>query len=316
MKIAMLEPIAVSEDLLNELAKPIRDAGHDVELCLKPLGPEEKAERAKNADALIIANSPLSGELLENAPGIKFISVAFTGIDHVPADTCRKKGVVVSNAQGYATVAVTELTFGLIFACLRNLLPCDAVTRAGGTKDGLVGNELYGKTMGIIGYGAIGGSVANAAKVFGCKVLAYTRSKKPGETENGTEFRSLETLLKESDIVSLHVPLTEETKAMINAKTLALMKPSALLINAARGPVVDSRALADALNTGKIAGAGIDVFDLEPPLPKDDPLLSSKNSVLAPHIGFATKESMVKRAKIVFDNVTQWLNGSPVNVKI
>ena len=316
MKISMIEPIAVSEELLNELAAPIRALGHEVELCLMPLSVDEKAARAMSADALIIANSPLSGELVENSNKLKFISVAFTGVDHVPADVCKNKGIVVSNAQGYATVAVTELVFGMLFAKMRNLLPCDPRTREGGTKDGLVGNELSGKTFGIVGYGAIGQAVAAVAKVFGCKVLVYTRSKSAGTIEDGVEFVALDDLFKTSDVISLHTPLTDQTRRMVDAEKIALMKPTSILINTARGAVVDPKALTEALDNGKIAAACIDVFDLEPPLPADEPLLKSKNSILAPHVGFATKESMVKRAKIVFDNVTAWLEGKPTNVKI
>jgi D-3-phosphoglycerate dehydrogenase len=204
----------------------------------------------------------------------------------------------------------------MVFAVSRNILPCDPRTREGGTKDGLVGNEISGKTFGIVGYGAIGKAVAAAAKAFGCKVVAHTRSRAAGVTEDGVEFVTLDDLLRTSDVVSLHTPLTDETKRMMNADRIALMKPTAILINAARGACVDGAALADALNGGRIAGAGIDVFDVEPPLPLDEPLLTAKNAVLAPHVGFATKESMVKRARIVFDNISAWLDGKPVNVKV
>ena len=316
MKITMIEPIAVSEDLLNALAKSIRDKGHEVQLCTAPLSPEEKQSRIKGADAIIIANSPLPAEWVENAPNLKMISVAFTGIDHVPGDACKSKNVLVSNAQGYATIAVRDLVFGLIFACMRNMKPCDLVVREGGTKDGLVGDEIDGKVLGIVGYGAIGQAVAYVAKAFGCEVLAYSRSKKPGSSDGTANFVSFDDVLAKSDIISLHTPLTGETKHMIGHDELKKMKQTAILINTARGPVVDSKALAEALNAGTIAAAGIDVFDIEPPLNMDEPLLSAKNAVLMPHIGFATKQSMVKRAHIVFDNVIGWLDGKPQNVKI
>jgi len=316
MKITMLEPIAVSEEMLNSLSEPLRAKGHEVELCTAPLSPEEKARRIKDADAAIIANSPLPSELAESAASLKMISVAFTGVDHVPLDTCKAKGITVSNAQGYATIAVRDLAFGLIFACMRNLKPCDIAVRAGGTKDGLVGDEIDGKVLGIVGYGAIGKAVASVAKAFGCEVLAYTLGEKPGSSDSVVKFVSFEHVLAKSDIISLHTPLTDETKGMIGAGEIAKMKPSAILINTARGPVVDSKALADALNAGKIAAAGIDVFDIEPPLNMDEPLLGAKNTVLMPHIGFATKQSMVKRANIVFDNITGWLDGKPQNVKV
>jgi len=315
MKIAMLESIAVSEELLRALAKPIEDLGHSIELCTSAISDDEKARRIKDADAIIIANSPLPEGLVESAEQLKMISVAFTGVDHVPKSVCINRNVTVCNAQGYATTAVRDLVFGMIFACLRNLVPCDKVTRAGGTKDGLVGEELEGKTLGIIGYGAIGQSVAKAAKAFDCHVLAYSRKAIPGSEDGIVQYASFEDIITKSDIISMHVPLTEDTRDMIGAAELAKMKPSAILINAARGDVVNAAALRDALNQGVIRSAGIDVFTIEPPLESTEPMLWAKNTVLAPHIGFATKESMVKRAKIVFENITAWLDGKPQNVK-
>lgn len=313
MKIVMLEPIAVSAELLNELSKPLVEKGHEIEICLSPLTDGEKEQKAKYADILIVANSPLPSRIIENSPNLKMISVAFTGIDHIPMDVCRSKNILVSNAQGYATVAVTELVFGLLFSVMRNLIKCDYATRNALTKDGLVGNELFGKTFGIVGCGAIGRSVAAVARAFGCNVLAYESG--PNKTDTNVTYCEIGTLLAQSDVISLHVPLTPETKHMINKEKLDLMKPSAILINTARGPVVDGEALANALNTGKIAGAGIDVFDTEPPIAQNNPLITAKNTVLAPHIGFASKESMIKRAKIVFDNVSAWLDGKPINIK-
>ncbi|MCL2397875.1 MAG: hydroxyacid dehydrogenase [Defluviitaleaceae bacterium] len=315
MKIAMLEPIAVSQELLNQLAAPLEAAGHEVLFCTAPLTADEKAARAKDAEVLIVANSPLSAEFISNCDAARLISVAFTGVDHLPKEVCVAKGITVCNAQGYATIAVRDLVFGFVFGLMRNLVPCNDVVRQGGTKDGLVGNEIAGKTFGIIGYGQIGQAVAQVAKVLGCRVLAHSRSTTPGTSDDTANFVDLDELLTQSDIISLHTPLTSQTKGMIGAEQLAKMKNTAILINAARGPVVDSAALADALNTGQIAAAGIDVFDIEPPLNLDEPLLTTKNTMLAPHIGFATKESMVKRAKIVFDNVEKWLADNPQNVQ-
>ena len=315
MKISMLEAIAVSEELLQELAAPLIKGGHEVEFCNTNLTQTEKENRAADADVLIVANSPLPASIVENAPNLKMISVAFTGVDHIPKEACNARKITVCNAQGYATDAVKELVFGMIFGIMRNLSACDNAVRKGGTKDGLVGNEISGKTMGIIGYGQIGRAVAEAAKVFGCKVLTYSRSTSPGSSNGITEFVNFDEVLKNADIISLHTPLTAETKGMIGAKELDKMKSTAILINAARGPVVDAAALAHALNNGQIAAAGIDVFDKEPPLDENEILFSAKNTLLAPHIGFATKESMVKRAKIVFENIERWIEGKPQNVQ-
>lgn len=237
--------------------------------------------------------------------------MAFTGVDHIAMDACKANGVLVSNCAGYSTAAVADLVFGMIIALYRNMIPCNDVVRKEGTKDGLVGFELEGKKFGVIGTGAIGLRTAAIANAFGCQVLAYSRTKKdiPGIT-----YVDMDTLLSSCDIVSLHTPLNSDTRGLIGKEELAKMKPSAILINTSRGPVVDSAALADALNNGRLAGAGIDVFEAEPPIAKDHPLLTAKNVIATPHVAFATKEALEKRAVIVFDNVDKWLKGTPQNV--
>ena len=316
MRIVMLEPLGVSEETMMEAAKPLTDAGHEFVFCGSKIATDdEKIEKAKDADILIVANSPLSEEVVLSAPNLKMISVAFTGVDHIPA-VCNVKGILVCNAQGYCTDAVAELTFGLILAVYRNILPCHARTAAGQTKDGLVGFEVAGKTIGIVGTGAIGIRVAELAKAFGCKLLGYSRSERKEAKDVGIEYCSLDDLMKRADIITLHTPLTAETKHLISKEKIALMKENAILVNVARGGVVDSAALAAALNSGKIAGAGMDVFETEPPVNTDHPLLHSKNTVLTPHVAFATHESMVRRAGMVVDNITAYLNGSPINVKM
>ncbi|MDR1638236.1 MAG: hydroxyacid dehydrogenase [Clostridiales bacterium] len=318
MKIAMLEPLAVSAECLEREAEIFKKAGHEVFLTLKPLLDSQKLEAAKDADVLIIANSPLPAGLLESSPKVKMISVAFTGVDHLPAAEVKARGITVSNSQGYATIPVAELVFGAAITLLRNVIPCDAAARAGKTKDGLVGTELYGKRLGIIGFGAIGRSVAKIGQAFGCETVAFDVSLEgeAGSLVEGTKILELDDILATSDIISLHVPLTPQTRGLIGKEKLGLIKKTAVLINMARGPVVDSQALADALNNGDIAGAALDVFDVEPPLPLSEPLLGAKNTVLTPHIGFASKESMVRRAGIAFGNISAWLAGEPRNVSI
>ncbi|MDD6187583.1 MAG: NAD(P)-dependent oxidoreductase, partial [Oscillospiraceae bacterium] len=185
--------------------------------------------------------------------------------------------------------------------------------RAGGTKDGLVGWEIKGKTVGIVGLGNIGKRTAEIFNAFGAKILANSRTVHADAPEY-VEQTSLDDLLSRSDIVVLHCPANESTKGLINKDRLALMKSSAILINAARGPVVVTRDLADALNNGVIAAAGIDVFDKEPPLSETEPLLRCKNCLVTPHVAFATKESMSLRAEIVFDNLAAWLGGKQKNI--
>jgi D-3-phosphoglycerate dehydrogenase len=252
--------------------------------------------------------------VVEGAPNLKFLNVAFTGIDHVGLETCKAKGVTVCNAAGYSTQCVAELALGLAIAALRFIPACDITTRAGGTSVGLRGREIFGKTVGIVGTGAIGTQTARLFLAFGAKVIAYSRTKRPDVEALGVEYRSLEEVVAQSDILSIHTPNNAETKGLISAELIAAMKPTAVLVNVARGAIVDNAALAKALNEGTIAGAGIDVFDMEPPIPENYPLLYAKNTVLTPHVAFATEESMLRRAEIVFRNVDAWLEGKPENV--
>ena len=312
MNIVMLEPLLVPRDFLFELVGPLKMAGHTFIPCTAPLDAAEKKERIQEADIVIIGSSPLGADVLREARRLAYISVAFTGTDHLDKATCRDMGIRVSNASGYSTLDVAELTLGMMISLLRGMQAADDHTRAGGTKEGLPAQRLHGKTVGILGTGAIGLRVAELLKAFGCRVIAHSRTQS-ARTENlGITYVPLHTLLKESDIVTLHTPLTEQTRHMISRERLAMMKKTAYLINCARGPVVDTAALADALNSGQLAGAAIDVFDTEPPLLGDNPLLTAKNTLLTPHIAYYTAESMKDRAMIAFDNITKYLNGTIV----
>lgn len=317
MKITMLEPLGVSEDKVMEMAQPFLEAGHEFLFCGEPIKTEEeKMERAKDADILIIANSPLTANVINAAENLKMISVAFTGVDHVDLEACEKKGVRVCNAQGYATDATGELTVALMLACLRNIVPYDKVVREGGTIHGYKHNTLKGKTIGIVGTGAIGRKVGELTKAFGCRLIGYDVAENQAAVDLGIEYRSLEEVFAESDIVTMHAPLIESTKHLVNKEKIGLMKETAILINCARGPLVDSQALADALNEGRIARAGIDVFEMEPPVPADHPLLNAKNVILTPHVAFFSEESLAERVGIVCDNISAWLEGNPINVKL
>ncbi|WP_425447429.1 NAD(P)-dependent oxidoreductase [Dethiothermospora halolimnae] len=317
MNIVMLEPLGVDKEVIDRLSKPFMDKGHRFTPCFEKINnKDEIIKRASEADILIIANSPLDGDVIEACPNLKMISVAFTGIDHIDIKTCKEKNILISNAAGYCTDAVAELTFGLILNLLRNIKDCDNATRDGKTKSGFIGNELFNKTIGIIGTGAIGFKVAKVARAFDCKVLAHSRTEKKEVIDLGVEYVSLEKLLKESDIVTIHTPLTNKTKNLIDKEKLDLMKPSSILINVARGPVVDSEALAKALNDENIAGAGIDVYEMEPPIPRDHPLLSAKNMILTPHVAFATHESIERRATITFENISAWMENKPQNIML
>lgn len=312
MKLVILEPLGVEQDKLLALAEEkLHDKADVTYYDTRTTDTDTLVMRAKEADILTFSNLPFPKQVLEQCPNLKMISVAFTGVDHVAMEECGRRGILVSNCAGYSNTAVSELVFGLALSLYRHIPSCDQAVRQGKDKTGLVGLELAGKTFGVVGLGAIGRRTALLAQAFGCRVYAYNRSPKPME---GVTAVDLDTLLSVCDIVSLHVPLTQETKGMIGGRELALMKPNAILINTARGPVVDSAALAEALRENRLAGAAVDVFETEPPLPVDHPLLCCPNLIATPHVAFATKEALYQRACIALDNIAAYLDGHPQNI--
>ena len=315
MKITLLESLGIPAHVLTQYRTELESQGHTFTAYHeKTTDPDELIRRTGDSDIAIIANNPYPARVVKGAPNLKMLDVAFTGIDHVALDACREKGVMVCNAAGYSTQCVAELAIGLTVSCLRQMPACETATRTGGVGGPLRGREIAGRTVGIVGTGAIGIRTAQLFLDFGAKVIAYSRTVKPEVEAMGVTYVSLEELMERSDIVSLHVPNNDQTKGMISRDLLAKMQPTAILINVARGAIVDNEALAEALNKGIIAGAGIDVFDMEPPIPADYPLLQAKNTVLTPHVAFATDESMLRRAEIVFQNVRAYLAGQPENV--
>ena len=314
MKIVLLESLGIPAELLKSYADKLEAKGHTFAAYEKNTDAQVQIDRAQDADVIMIANMPLKGEVIRACKNLKFINVAFTGVDHVDLAAAKEMGVKVSNASGYSTQSVAELALGMMLSLLRNVPQVEERCRAGKTKDGLVGTELRGKTVGIVGAGAIGQNTGRLCKAFGCKVIAYNH--RPKQAAEGTidEFVDLDTLTRESDIISLNCPLNDSTRGMFDFERIAMMKKTAILINVARGPVVDSRALADALNEGRIAGAGIDVFETEPPLDVNHPLLHTPNTIVTPHVAFASKESMALRAQIVVDSLDSFIAGKQVNV--
>ncbi len=312
MKIAIMESLGISDQELAELEKPFEAQGVSFQAYAKTTDPATLIEEAKDADGMILANMPMPAEVIRACPNLKFIDIAFTGVDHVALDAARERGIAVSNASGYSNEAVAELVLGMVLSLARNLRPVEDRCRGGQTKEGLVGWEIQGKTVGIVGLGNIGSRTAELFHAFGAKILACSATVH----ENApfyVEQVSLEELLHTSDIVVLHVPLNDSTRGMIDREKLARMKSTALLINVARGPVVVERDLAEALRNGTIAGAGIDVFDREPPLDPENPLLQAPNTLVTPHVAFATRESMRLRAEIVFQNLADWMAGDQSN---
>lgn len=312
MKIVFLEPLGIPQEDLKAMAA--EQLSGEAELVYYDTRVEDSpslTERSRGADCVVLSNFRYGKDVISQCPDLKMICVAFTGVDHVDLAYCRERGITVCNCAGYSTVAVADMVFGFAIDLARNILACDKTVREEGTKAGLVGYELEGKKFGVIGAGAIGSRVCRLANAFGCKVYAYSRTPKVWED---VEFVSMDELLETCDIVSLHVPLNADTKGLIGREQLARMKKSAFLINTARGPVVDSQALAEALAQGEIAGAAVDVFEMEPPVPQDHVLLKAPNLIATPHVAFASQQAFEKRAKIVCDNVRKWLDGEPQNV--
>lgn len=312
MKLTFLEPLGIPQDQLkNMVEEALGDRIEAVYYDTRTEDPEVLIQRSKDADCVVLSNFKYGRDVISQCPNLKMICVAFTGVDHVDVDYCKERGITVCNCAGYSTVAVADLVFGFVIDLARNVIACDKAVREGKTKDGLVGYELEGKKFGVIGAGAIGTRVMKIAQAFGCEVYAFSRTKKDIE---GVRFVSLDELLKTCDIVSLHVPLNDRTRGMIGREQLSRMKKTAVLINTARGPVVDSEALAEALKNEVIAGAAVDVFEMEPPVPSDHVLFGCPNLIATPHVAFASRQAFEKRAVIVCENVKQWLNGTPQNV--
>lgn len=311
MKTVIMESLGISEEKLQALEAPLKAAG--MTFASYPRTADEKTliEEGSDADVIMIANMPLSAAVISACPKLKFIDVAFTGVDHVALSAAQENHIAVSNASGYSNEAVAELAVGTVLANYRFLRQVEDNCRHGLTKENMIGSEIKGKTVGIIGLGKIGMRSAELFHAFGAEIIAS--KKHPANVPEWITLTDMDTVLKQSDIVLLHCPLNEETKGIINAEKIALMKKNALLVNLARGPVVDAEDLAQALKDELIAGAVLDVFDHEPPLKEDDPLLNAPHVIVTPHIGFATKEAMDIRAEIVFANLQGWMAGKPLN---
>ncbi len=311
MKIALFEDLGVAQDIIEKHKKKLLDLGHTFIQFEKNQDIDVLIERISGVDVLMLANMKIDQKVIEKADSLKYINIAFTGVDHIPLDYAKSRNIDISNASGYSTDSVAELCICFMLQLLRNVGKVEERCRNSLTKDGLIGSTLKGKTVGIIGGGKIGSQVAKLAKLFGAKTVLYSRSKKDSNLFD--EQLDLEKLLAVSDIVSLHCPLTKETENLISYNQFSKMKSTAFLINTARGNVINQEALSDALKNGVISGAAIDVFDIEPPLPSNHILLNTPNLILTPHIAFATKESLQLRAEIVFDNLYSWLNGEVKN---
>ncbi|MDU3687515.1 MAG: NAD(P)-dependent oxidoreductase [Anaerococcus hydrogenalis] len=311
MKISLIDPLLVDDKIIEKNKKKLEDLGHEFQYFKDSAKDDDEIiERLNDSDVAIITNNKFSKKVIDNT-NLKLIDVAFTGYNHVDMDACKENDIIVENASGYSDDSVAELVIGLTISLMRkfdknnkNIFEDESFN--------LLGQIIKGKTVGIIGTGKIGTRVIELFKAFGANILAFNRSEKDEVKNLGAKYVGLEELLKNSDIVSIHLPQNDETIGFIGKDELDLMKDKAVLINCARGPIVDNKYLAKLLNEDKLR-AGIDVFDMEPPLEKDYPLRNAKNVLLTNHVGYLTEEAMKIRCEIVFDNLYKFLDGEIVN---
>lgn len=277
-------------------------------------------ERAKDAEIILTNKTPLNESIIKRLPNLEYIGVLATGFNVVDVEAARERNIPVTNIPNYGTETVAQATFALLLELCHHVGSHDAAVKNGrwtNSPDFCFWShpiiELSGKTMGIIGYGSIGQATAQIAEAFGMKVLAYNRTpEKVVETEN-IRYSPLDELFEKSDVISLHCPLTEKNKGLINQKTIAQMKDGVLIINTARGPLINEADLATALNEGKVGGAAVDVVS-EEPIKTTNPLLHAKNCIITPHIAWASFEARNRLLHIASDNLSKFLAGSPINV--
>ena len=283
--------------------------------------PEDKiVERAAEAEVIYTNKTPLNEAVLKQLNSLKFIGVLATGYNVVDTDAARDCGIVVTNIPNYGTNSVVQMTFALLLElCHHVQRHSDSVMQGNWSQSAdfcfwdypLV--ELSGKTMGIIGFGNIGSKVADIATVFGMNIIANSKPETDESHRKNFKWADVAQLLEQSDVVSIHCPLFPDTKGLINKENLKLMKTSAFLLNTSRGPIVVDEDLAEALNNGWIAGAGIDVLSVEPPS-RDNPLFTAKNCIITPHIAWATKEARTRLMDIAVNNLSAFVEGKPINV--
>lgn len=281
---------------------------------------DEIIKRIGDADAIYTNKTPLSRKTIEAASKLKFIGVLATGYNVVDVDAAKEKGIVVSNIPTYGTAAVAQFAIAMLLEICHHVGHHSNAVHEGRWENNadwcfwdypLI--ELADKTIGIIGFGRIGQATCKIAQAMGMKVLAYDSYTNPALENETCKYTDLDTLLKESDVVALHCPLFPETKGIINKETIAKMKDGVIILNNSRGPLIVEQDLADALNSGKVYAAGLDVVSTEP-IKGDNPLLTAKNCIITPHISWAPKESRQRLMDIAVDNLRQFLNGTPVNV--
>ncbi len=277
-------------------------------------------ERIGDAEAVYTNKTPLTKETFDKVPNVKFVGVLATGYNIVDTEAAKSKGIAVCNVPTYGTDAVAQFTFALLLEICHHVWAHSEEVKKGAwtnSPDFCFWNypliELAGKTMGLIGFGRIGQAVSKIALSFGMTVFAYDSNKNKTFENDSLKYVDLDELLKKSDIISLHCPLFESTKGIINKNSISKMKDGVMIINTSRGPLVVEEDLADALNKGKVGYAAVDVVSTEP-IKKDNPLLKAKNCIITPHIAWAPKESRIRLMDVSVDNLRQFLAGNPINV--
>ena len=316
MKIVILDSNALNPGDMSW--DQIRAFG-DVNTYPRTNGQEETVARIGDADIVLLNKVPINTAILDQCPNLKLICCLSTGYNVVDIAAARARNIPVCNVPAYSTAAVSQFTFALLLELCHRIGHHDKTVHEGkwaACPDFCYWDtpqmELAGKTMGIIGFGRIGQAVGRIAEAMGMKVLAYSRSHRP-EGEAIAEYVDLDTLLARSDVVSLHCPLFPETENLINAEAISKMKDGAILLNTARGPVIDENAVAQALKCGKLRGAAMDVVSQEPII-ADNPLLSAPNCIITPHMAWAPMETRQRILDVTVESINSFLSGSPVNV--
>jgi len=281
---------------------------------------DEIVSRAYDCEIIFTNKTPLNKETLKKLPKLKYIGVLATGYNVVDVKAAKELGVIVTNIPAYGTSAVAQYVFALLLEICHHVGEHNEVVKEGAwtnCEDFCLWNypliELAGKTMGIIGMGRIGKATARIAQAFGMSILAYNPSKDELLKSDTFKYVELDQLFAQSDVVNLHSPLFDKTKGIINKETINKMKDGVIIINTSRGPLIVEQDLADALNSGKVAGAAVDVMSTEPPK-MDNPLMSAKNCLITPHIAWAPKESRERLMDIAVDNLVKFINKTPTNI--
>ena len=317
MKLVILERYALTDGDLDWTE--LRGLADEIE-SFPRTAPEDVVPRLRGAQLAIVNKVNINEGVLRACPGLQWVCVTATGTDSLDLAACRRHGVPVANVPGYSTPSVAQCAFSLLLELCMSAGRFDASVRNGHWQTDVPADagvlpprELWGKTFGVLGYGATGRAVASIARAFGMKVICHTRTVREEFLSDGVEFVTLDELFARSDCLSLHCPLTDQTRGIVSRDHLALCRPGALIVNTARGGLVDEQAVCDALCEGRLGGFAADVVSVEP-MRADNPLLTAPRTIFTPHMAWATQESLARLTQIVAQNLRSFLAGSPQNI--